>query len=60
MNRWVDMMWKVREEDNVAVGKTVCCHEHVEIRARDSQDFLSGTIKVSRDGVLLVGLIFVR
>ncbi len=55
-----DMTWKIREEDNVVVGKTVRCHDHVKIRARDSQDFTSGTIKVSRDGILLVALIFLR
>ncbi len=58
--RWDYMTWEVREEDNVAVGEAVCCHECVEIRARDRHHFTSGTIEVRRDGILLVALVFVK
>jgi hypothetical protein len=55
---WDDMMWEIRKKDNVAIGKAVCHHECVKIRARDSQHFTYGTIKVRRDGILMVVLIF--
>jgi hypothetical protein len=58
--RWDDMMWEVHEEDNVAVGEAVCCHECIEIRARDRQHVTSGTIKVPHDGILLVALVCVE
>ena len=58
--RWDDMMWEVREEDKVAVGEAVCCHESIEIRARDRHHVTSCTIKVRRDGILLVALVFVK
>jgi hypothetical protein len=54
------MTRKVHEVDNVTVGKTVGHHECVEIRAWDSQDFTSGIIKISHDGVLVVVLMFVE
>jgi hypothetical protein len=57
---WDDMTWEIRKKDNIAIGKAVCCHERVKIRARDSQHFTSGTIQVHRDGILVVALIFVE
>ncbi len=57
---WDDMTWEVCEEDNIVVGEAVCCHEHVEIRARDRHHIMSGTIKVHRDGILLVALVFIE
>jgi hypothetical protein len=53
-------MWEVREEDKVAVGEAVCCHERVKIRAWDRHHVTSGTIEVRRDGILLVVLDFVK
>jgi hypothetical protein len=54
------MTWEVREEDNVAVGEAVCCHERIKIRARDRHHVTSGTIEVRRDGILLVALVFIE
>ncbi len=58
--RWDDMTWEVCEEDNVAVGEAVCCHERVKIRAQDRHHVTSGTIEVRRGGILLVALVFVE
>jgi hypothetical protein len=58
--RWDDMTWEVREEDNIAVGEAVCCHERIKIRARDRHHFTSGTTEVRHDGILLVVLVFIE
>jgi hypothetical protein len=52
-----DMMWEIRDEEDVTIGQVDLCHEYLNVRARHSQNVTPGAFKVRCDSVLLMTLI---